>query len=174
MSETAHIRDCLTRAIDVYEKRPTAALQDDGPARAVWTGGVATRLVPDQPAVFGTDMPEVFGGHAAAPSPGWFFRAGTAACMATTIAMQAALRGIELRRLEVVARSCTDARGLVCAGSPVPPGPQQIWLDVLLEADTDEAGLDALLAAADAHSAMSGGLRRPLEVTVRRQPPTEA
>lgn len=168
MPTSPAIRDSLLRAIDVFEQKPAAAHGEDSPARVVWTGGLATRLLPEKPAVLQTDMPATLGGGETAPTPGWFFRAGVAACMTTTIAMHAALRGIALKRLEVVAHSETDARGLLFVGTEVPSGPQRVWLDVTLEADASDDAIAGLLAVADAHAPMSGALRRPLDVTLRR------
>jgi uncharacterized OsmC-like protein len=95
------------------------------------------------------------------PSPGWFFRAGVASCMATRIAMEAALRGVTLTRLEVEANSESDSRGML--GAPdVGAGPLRFWLQVTLTAQgASDADLRALVAAANAHSPMSSCLREP-------------
>jgi uncharacterized OsmC-like protein len=65
-------------------------------------------------------------------------RAGLASCTATCIAMRAAARGIELQRLELVARSRSDTRGLLGMpghlGEPVPAGPHDVQLFIRIEA----------------------------------------
>jgi len=166
MKDAGQIRECVQRVTAMLGTRPPAAKPDD-PARAVWQGGLAAQFATDKPLGM-TDMPEALGGEARSPSPGWYFRAGAAACLLSTIAMEAAVRGIALRRLEVEAHSESDARGMLGCGEGVPAGPQKMWLEVLLEADgADEAALQDLLAHADAHAPMSGALRRPMAIQAR-------
>ena len=173
MKDAGQIRECVQRVTAMLGTRSPAAKADD-PARAVWNGGLSARLVTDK-AMGMTDMPEALGGEARSPSPGWYFRAGAAACLLTTIAMQAAVRGMALRRLEVEAHSESDARGMLGCGEGVPVGPQAMWLEVLVEAEgADEEALRDLIAYADAHAPMSGALRRPLAVQARLRTPAAA
>jgi uncharacterized OsmC-like protein len=60
-----------------------------------------------------TDMPAEVGGTGDQVTPGWLFRAGLAACTATTIASRAADEGIELTLLEVRVDSRSDSRGFL-------------------------------------------------------------
>ena len=167
MKDAVHIRDCIQRVSSSLGSSPPATRPDAG-ARAVWRGGLVTELVTDKPQSLRTDMPVAVGGEDDAPSPGWYFRAAAASCLVSTIAMHAASRGIVLRRLEVEARSESDARGMLGCTDGVPPGPQRMWLDVAIEADgASEADLEELVAYADVHAPMSGALRRPLEVSTR-------
>ena len=84
--------------------------------------------------------------------------------MATSIVMEAALRGIAIARLEVEAHSESDARGMLGVEN-VPAGPMRFWLKIALEApDASQAELRALVASADAHSPMTNGMRRQLDV----------
>jgi uncharacterized OsmC-like protein len=167
MKDALQIRDCVQRVTDSLGRRAPEA-RPDTPARAVWQGGLAVQLVSDKSAVLKTDMPAALGGDDAAPSPGWYFRAGAASCLATTIALNAAVRGIALRRLEVEAHSESDTRGMLGCAEGVPAGPLRMWMDVLIEADgADPQALQDLVAYADAHAPMSGALRRPLQVESR-------
>ena len=167
MKDAVHIRECVQRVSEALAARPAEA-KADPPTRAVWQGGLAVRLVTDKPQAMVTDMPTALGGEDQAPSPGWYFRAGAASCLATTIAMHAAARGIALRRLEVEAQTESDVRGLLGCGQQVPPGPQRVRMDVLIEAEgADPQALQDLVAYADAHAPMSGALRRPLELSTR-------
>lgn len=164
MATPSHIRESLLRARDAFQRRPAAALGQDSAARAVWDGGLATRLLNPSIAQLRTDMPGALGGEGAAPPPGWYFRAGLASCMATSIAMEAALQGIALSRLEVVAHSESDARGML-GNADVAPGPLRFWLDIVLESpDAPDDALRALVDAADARSPMTSALRRALVV----------
>lgn len=165
MTTTTHIGTCLSRACDAFERRPSAALQQDSPAVAVWDGALGTLLAHSGKPALRTDMPAALGGQGTAPSPGWYFRAGVASCMVTSIAMQAAMRGIELKRLEVQANSESDARGMLGIAADVAPGPLRFWLTVTLEAnDTPQEALRDLVSAAHALAPMSGALRLPMEV----------
>ena len=122
MDPQSPIRLSLLRARETFEARPSAARQQDSAAVAVWNGGLSTRLLHPSAPTLGTDMPGALGGGGGLPSPGWYFRAGVASCMVTSIAMEAALQGITLTRLEVEAHSESDARGML--GTPgVPSGP---------------------------------------------------
>jgi uncharacterized OsmC-like protein len=165
MKDAAEIRSSVQRVAASLVQRPPEA-KPDVPARAVWQGGLTVQLVADQPQALLTDMPVPLGGEDRAPSPGWYLRAAAASCLVTTIALHAAVRGIALRRLEVEARSESDPRGLLGCADGVPPGPQQVWMEVVIEADgADAQALQDLVAYADAHAPMSGALRRPLQVS---------
>ena len=142
MKDAAEIRSSVQRVAASLVQRPPEA-KPDVPARAVWQGGLTVQLVADQPQALLTDMPVPLGGEDRAPSPGWY-----------------------LRRLEVEARSESDPRGLLGCADGVPPGPQQVRMEVVIEADgADAQALQDLVAYADAHAPMSGALRRPLQVS---------
>ena len=165
MKDAAEIRSSVQRVAAALVQRPPQA-KPDVPARAVWQGGLTVQLVTDKPQALLTDMPVPLGGEDLAPAPGWYLRAAAASCLVTTIAMHAAVRGIALRRLEVEARSESDLRGLGGCTDGVPPGPQQLSMEVVIEADgADLQALQDLVAYADAHAPMSGALRRPLQVS---------
>ena len=103
----------MERVKTVLERRPEMGLHDDAPATARWEGG--TRIVASHAngKQMATDMPAELGGTGDQVSPGWLFRAGLASCAATTIAMTAARRGIDLATLEVKAVSRSDTRGFL-------------------------------------------------------------
>lgn len=167
MATKSHVGDCLARVCDAFERRPSAARQEDSPAVAVWDGALGTKLSHAAMPSLRTDMPPALGGDGMAPSPGWYFRAGVASCMVTSIAMQAAMRGIALKRVEVQARSESDARGMLGIAPEVPPGPLRFWLTVTLEAhDTPQDALRDLVEKARAYAPMSGALRDTVDVAV--------
>ena len=171
MTTDLHIGACLFRARDAFERRPAAALQEDSPALAIWDGALGAKLSHAAMSSLRTDMPAVLGGEGAAPSPGWYFRAGVASCMVTSIAMQAAMRGVKLKRVEVQANSESDARGMLGSAPGVPPEPLRFWLTVTLDAhDMPQDALRELVASAHAHAPMSGALMRPINVAVDLRP----
>jgi uncharacterized OsmC-like protein len=117
-------------------------------------------------------MPAALGGEGVAPSPGWYFRAAVASCLVTSIAMQAALRGIALKWIEVEARSESDARGMLGIAPEVPPGPLRFRLTVTLEAhDTPSDVVRDLVETARALAPLSGALQAPVEVVVEVRTP---
>jgi len=107
-----HVREALERAQRLFRERPSAATKNVA-ANAVWQKGLACEIGgPDGQRVV-TDMPKPLGGDDSGPSPGWLLRASLASCTATAIAMRAAMRGIELSKLEVVVHADTDVREAV-------------------------------------------------------------
>ena len=92
-------REAMERAQLLFREHPPE--KANPPTTAVWSGGLQCQLVHPEGHLVVTDMTTVLGGAASGPSPGWLLRAALASCTATAIAMRAALRGIELRELEV-------------------------------------------------------------------------
>lgn len=133
-----NIAAALERVESVMRRRPDLAIHDDAPATARWQGG--TRIVSSHGngIQVASDMPTELGGSGDQVTPGWLFRAGLAACAATSITMAAAARGIELDTLEVQATSRSDVRGLLgmadAEGQPVYAGPHDVALSVHVSA----------------------------------------
>jgi uncharacterized OsmC-like protein len=128
----------LQRFKSVLERRPAFGLGEDSSASARWDGGMrCVTTGPHQHQVV-TDMPREIGGGGAEVTPGWLMRAGLASCLATRIAMAAALDGIELDSLEVSAGSRSDDCGLfgmtAANGQLVTAGPQEVQLRVRIAA----------------------------------------
>lgn len=127
------------RARSAYRRCPEAALHDDAPATASWQGGLRVLARHANGTTMETDMPAELGGSGDRVTPGWMFRAGIAACAATTIATAAASQGIALRRLEVRVGSRSDTRGMLglpdADGRPVPATPRDMTLQVHVAAD---------------------------------------
>ena len=133
------LAQALHRVQSVLERRPETGLHDDAPAAVRWSGG--TRMVARHAngTELPTDMPAELGGTGDQVTPGWLFRAGLASCAATSIAMAAAARGIQLSVLEVKASSRSDTRGLLgmsgADGQPVYAGPGDVALTVRIAAE---------------------------------------
>lgn len=132
------IAAALKRVEKVLLRSPRAGLHSDAPATARWNGGTQVTTTGDKGVRFATDLPTEVGGTGTAATPGWLLRAGLAACITTRIAMAAAVEGIELIELEVVATSESDARGLIgmldSEGQRVSPGPRNMQLRVKIKA----------------------------------------
>ncbi|WP_077001363.1 OsmC family protein [Variovorax sp. KK3] len=132
------IAAALQRAGTVLERRPEMGLHDDAPATARWQGGVRVESTHANGTRLMTDMPCELGGTGDRVTPGWLFRAGIAACAATSVAMAAAAEGIALDALEAHVGSRSDTRGLVGVAEPdgqaVYAGPRDMQLQVRIGA----------------------------------------
>jgi uncharacterized OsmC-like protein len=169
---TQDITTALRRAQTVFERRPDTGLHDDSTATTSWQGGL--RFVTRHPSgtTFSTDMPIELGGSGDRITPGWLFRAGIAACAATSIALVAALEGIELSALEVRVASRSDTRGMLgmteAGGALVDPAPQDMQLQVRIAA-AGVAGerLRALVERGYRSSPCPAAVGRALPIDVR-------
>ena len=125
-----------------------------------------------------TDMPIEFGGSGDQLTSGWLLRAALASCLATRIAMTAAVEGIELDSLEVHTRSQSDARGLMgmseTDGRAVPTEPREFELLVNIVAKgVSPERLRALVKTSESLSPVSEAMRHAVPVTVRVPPESE-
>lgn len=114
------------------DSRATAELEDE--LRVVVTGPAGERLT--------TDMPSAVGGLAELPSPGWIYRASLAACVASTVGMEAARSGIALESLQVEVDGESDDRGILGIDHSVPAGP--LVVRVRITATASETSSDEL------------------------------
>ncbi|HUI59899.1 MAG TPA: OsmC family protein [Steroidobacteraceae bacterium] len=165
------IAAALKRVESVLRRRPAIALQDDSPAEARWEGGTHVVTSHSGGAQVVTDMPRELGGSGEHTTPGWLMRAGLASCAATQIAMEAAVRGIELTTLTVVARSRSDTRGMLglsdVTGDAVTAAPQDVQLLVRIGAETGSPDrLKALVEDTQRCSPVTSALREPVPVSV--------
>ena len=132
------VATAMQRVKKVLQRRPEAGLHDDDDAMASWQGGTRIRSSHANGMHMSTDMPCELGGSGDQVTPGWLFRAGLASCLATCIAMAAAEEGIELTKLEVLATSRSDSRGLLgvrnANDQPVFAGPSEVQLHVRIGA----------------------------------------
>ena len=168
MNSPREIGLAMARAVTVLTRRPGHGLHDDASARACWRGGTRITSHHASGTTIDTDMPAELGGTGDHVSPGWLFRSGIAACVATAIGMVAASEGIALDLLEVTLGSRSDTRGLLGMhdpdGAPVQAGPLEMDLKIRIQASgVDDARLRRLV---------ENGLRRsPMIDALRRHPP---
>jgi uncharacterized OsmC-like protein len=119
-----------------------------------------------------TDMPAELGGAGNQVSPGWLLRAGLASCLATRIAMEAAATGISLTRLEILAKSTSDARGLLGmagdGGVQITPAPCEVQLEVRMGApNVARERLQAMVEDSFRYSPVSAAVERAVPVSLR-------
>ena len=67
MTSTPTIQQALLRARETFERKPAAALHEDVPAFATWTGGLGMQLKHPQGTEYRTTMPAELGGQGSAP-----------------------------------------------------------------------------------------------------------
>ncbi|MGA2399747.1 MAG: OsmC family protein [Steroidobacteraceae bacterium] len=166
------IAAALRRVDSILRRRPDVGVQSDAPAVARWEGGA--RVVSRHPngVSVATDLPCELGGMGEEVTPGWLWRAALASCLATRIVMAAAVDGIDLTSLEVLANSRSDLRGLLgmtAASGAVPsPGPSEVQLHVRIRAPAvSRERLQALVAHSQACSPVQVAVTQALPIEVR-------
>ena len=168
-----HIAAALQRVEMALRRRPDMSVHDDAPATARWLGdGLDVVSTHDNGTAVATNLSREIGGSGEKVSPGWLMRAGVASCAASSIILRAAVAGIELTRLEVVARSRSDTRGLLGLagedGAAVDPAPLAIELDIRIAGrDVPKAQLLALVDEARRCSPIPAAVENGVPTHVR-------
>jgi uncharacterized OsmC-like protein len=117
------IKSSIEDAVAYLSEHPNEARYTDSPATATLGGSLRVDVAGSDGERITTDMPGAVGGRAEEPSPGWLFRAAIASCVASTIGMEAARAGVELRSLVVEVDSESDDRGILGIDESTPAGP---------------------------------------------------
>lgn len=171
MTTRAAIREAVDTATAYLTEHPAEARYRDGHARARVIEGLLVEVVGPTGEQLRTDMPRGIGGTASAPSPGWYFRAATAACVASLIMIRAAAESIELPAggFEITVDSESDDRGILGLDAAMPAGPLSVRVAVAAGAPgLERATVEELVRWAIDHCPVTDGIRRavPLEVVV--------
>lgn len=160
------IRTAIRAATEHLSRHPEDARSTDSAATATVVDGLVVKVSGPDGATLTTDMVPSVGGTAIAPSPGWLLRAAEASCVATLIAMRAAMLGITLDALEVTVDSESDDRGLLGIDDEVPAGPLRGRVAVHLAADgVDAATLDEMARWGIKHCPVCDALERAVPIT---------
>ena len=161
------IRDAIEAATSHYAANPADARATDSVAIATLVDGLVVDVRGPAGARVTTDMVAGVGGTETAPSPGWLLRAAEASCVATLIAMRAAVLGITFDTLEVSVDSESDDRGMLGMDDTIPAGPLTSRVAVRLLADgVDPATLDEMARWGVEHCPVCNALERPVPITV--------
>jgi uncharacterized OsmC-like protein len=136
----AGIKESIENAVRYLSEHPDEARYTDSFARA--TLGEALRVEVEGPdgIRLTTDMPSAIGGREEELSPGWLNRAAIASCVASTVGMEAAREGVDLRSLEVEVDSESDDRGILGMDEAVPSGPLSTRVRIRAVADGVDPG----------------------------------
>ena len=161
------IRSAIEAATSHFTANPADARATDSAAIATLVDGLVVEVRGPAGARLRTDMVAGVGGTETATSPGWLLRAAEASCVATLIAMRAAVLGITLDTLEVSVDSESDDRGMLGMDDAVPSGPLSGRVRVGLTADgVDPATLNAVARWGVEHCPVCDALERPVPLTV--------
>ena len=164
---TDAIRTAIEGASAYLTAHPDEARYTDSLASATVVDGLRVRV--DGPAGerLETDMPAAVGGAGELPSPGWFFRASMAACVASLATMRAAQLGLRGVSIEVDVDSESDDRGILGLDSSVPGGPLSMRIGLRIRADAQQLDqLEELAVWAVEHCPVSDAVRRAVPVHV--------
>jgi len=113
--------------------------------------------------VLDTDWPRPFSGDRG-PTPGLeLLLAAVAGCAATTCVAKAAMRGVELRRLEVTTEGRVDQTGIFEVGEePGWPGLRDVRITLHIDSPADDETLEALRANVLATSSSLNSMINPV------------
>jgi len=117
------IKSAIQAASAFLQTHPEKAQSTDSAATATLVDGLIVQVTGAGGVSLTTDMVPSVGGTASGPSPGWLLRAAEASCVATLIAMRAAMLDVTLDKLDVTVDSESDDRGLLGIDDSVPAGP---------------------------------------------------
>ncbi len=161
------IRQALSGAMDYLAANPAEARYRDGAARAVLRGGLVVDVTGDAGEAVTTDMATSVGGTGTAASPGWLFRAATASCVATLVAMRAAMLDVSLGSVAVTVDSESDDRGILDIDPSTPAGPLSMRVAVSVRAPSADPGsLRAIVAWGADHCPVLDAVRRSVTTEV--------
>lgn len=164
------IREALEKAIGYLTEHPDDARSTDSFATATIEEGLRCRVRGSDGAEIYTDMVTSVGGGNTAPSPGWMLRAATASCVATLIAMKAALDEVELGNVEVTVDSQSDDQGILGIGDGVPAGPLSVSIRVKVASNgTDPDELRELVSWAHDHCPLCDVTKREVPITLETE-----
>jgi uncharacterized OsmC-like protein len=163
---TSHtIREALDGALAYYAEHPADARSTDSAATARLVEGLLVEVTGPSDERVRTDMVTSVGGTGSAPSPGWLLRAAEASCVATLIAMRAAMLGVTLASVEVTVDSESDDRGLLGMDDTVPAGPLSGRVAVRIAADgVDATTLDQIARWGVKHCPVCDALERAVRI----------
>lgn len=142
MNKDSRIRDAQNRVIDVFKKRPQTALNTIQ-ATALIEDGMRCEFSQGELRVV-MDMPEIMGGEAAGPTPGFFARAGIAGCVSMGIKQTAVMAGAVFDSVAVDIETDFDDKasmGLSTASA----APIETRLTIRIKSNLPESEVSALV-----------------------------
>jgi uncharacterized OsmC-like protein len=160
----------VRRASAYLTDHPAEAVYRDSHARARLMTGLRVEVEGPGGEKLNTDMPKGIGGGSAAPSPGWYFRAAAAACVASLVGIRAAMTGVDLPAdsVEVMVDSESDDRGILGLDARIPAGALSIRVVVTVRGDAaSRETIEALAQWAVDHCPVTDTAQRAVPIEVR-------
>jgi uncharacterized OsmC-like protein len=170
LAPVSDIGAAVRRASAYLTDHPGDAVYRDSHARARLTTGLRVEVEGPGGEKLGTDMPKGIGGGAAMPSPGWYFRAAAAACVASLIGIRAAMTGIELPpdSIEVTVDSESDDRGILGLDDDIPAGALSIRVVVVVHGGAPgREAIEELASWAVDHCPVTDTAQRAIPIETR-------
>lgn len=166
----SEIGAAIRRASAYLTANPAEAAYRDSNARARLTSGLRAEVEGPGGERLSTDMPKAIGGGASMPSPGWYFRAAAAACVASLIGIRAAATGVEIAPggIEVTVDSESDDRGILGLDDAIPAGALSLRVVIVVQAiGAGRETIEALARWAVDHCPVTNTAERPVPIEVR-------
>jgi uncharacterized OsmC-like protein len=163
------IAEAVANATAYLTDHPDEARYRDSHARARLGDGLRVEVDGPGGEQLQTDMPKGIGGSAAVPSPGWYFRAAAAACVASLIGIRAAMLQLDLPAdsIEVTVDSESDDRGILGLDPAIPAGALSLRVRVSVVAgSTDRATFEDVVDWAVGHCPVTDTAARVVPVEV--------
>lgn len=170
MSDMSDIARSVENASAYLAAHPSEARYRDALARARLSAGLRVEVQGPGGERLTTDMPRGIGGGATMPSPGWYFRAAAAACVASLIGIRAAMTGTYLApdSIEVTVDSESDDRGILGLDDAIPAGALSMRVVVSMSGGAPgREQLEALARWAVDHCPVTDTAARPVPIEVR-------
>ncbi len=163
------IGDAVAKASAYLTEHPDEARYRDGHATARLASGLVVGVSGPGEELLRTDMPRGIAGAGSVPSPGWYFRAAAASCVASLIGIRAAALGIELPAggVEVTVDSESDDRGILGLDAAIPAGALSMKIKVSIgPVAVDRPAIKALVQWAVDHCPVTDTVRRAVPIEV--------
>ena len=164
------IEAAVKRASAYLADHPNDARYRDSHARARLSEGLRVEVDGPGGERLTTDMPKGIGGSATVPSPGWYFRAAAAACVASLIGIRAAMTGLALPpdAIDVTVDSESDDRGILGVDDTIPAGALSIRVVVAVRGGAPGRDqVEELARWAVDHCPVTDTVRRAVPLEVR-------
>jgi len=161
------IRDAVATASAYLTEHPDESRYRDSHARARLSDGLRVEVDGPGGERLSTDMPRGIGGGASVPSPGWYFRAAAASCVASLIGIRAAMAGLDLPAdsVSVTVDSESDDRGILGLDDAIPAGALSLKVVARVSGVDDPARRD-LVDWAVAHCPVTDSIGRAVPIEI--------
>jgi uncharacterized OsmC-like protein len=158
------IEDAVARATEYLTQHPDEARYRDSAATARITSGLRASVSGPGGESVAADMPAGIGGAASAPSPGWLMRAAAASCVASLVAIRAAVTGLTHGAIEVVVDSESDDRGILGLDDEIAAGALSMRVAVSVDG-VDDAEIKDLVDWAIRHCPVTDTIARTVAIS---------